>query len=87
MRLRSVLAVIALVAGVFLIDGPDSWARTGNAPWCAVVNLGAGGVSERCDFRTLEECVPHVIAGNRGFCNQNPGYEAKPARHRAKKPR
>jgi hypothetical protein len=25
-----------------------------------------------CRYRTVEECVPNVIAGNRGFCNLNP---------------
>jgi hypothetical protein len=25
-----------------------------------------------CHYRTIEEYVPNVIAGNRGFCNLNP---------------
>jgi hypothetical protein len=58
----------------------------GNAPWCAVQNLGTGDVEWDCEFRTVEECVPNVIAGNRGFCNINPGFvppvSARPARHR-----
>ena len=48
----------------------------GNAPWCAVQNLGTGDVEWDCEFRTVEECVPHVIAGNRGFCNLNPSWTA-----------
>jgi hypothetical protein len=31
-----------------------------------------GDVYWDCQYRTVEECVPNVIAGNRGFCNLNP---------------
>ncbi len=44
----------------------------GDAPWCAVISLGTGDVHWECYYRTMEECQPHVIAGNRGFCNLNP---------------
>jgi hypothetical protein len=58
----------------------------GNAPWCAVQNLGAGDIVWDCEFRSVEECAPHVIAGNRGFCNINPGFVpppyAAPIKHR-----
>ena len=58
----------------------------GNAPWCAVQNLGAGDIVWDCEFRSVEECAPHVIAGNRGFCNINPGFVpppyAAPVKHR-----
>jgi hypothetical protein len=46
----------------------------GNAPWCAVQNLGAGDVVWDCEYRSVAECQPQVIAGNRGFCNINPSY-------------
>jgi hypothetical protein len=39
-----------------------------------VQNLGAGDVVWDCEFRTAEACAPHVIAGNRGFCNINPSF-------------
>jgi hypothetical protein len=45
---------------------------SGDAPWCAVINLGMGDVSWDCRYRTVEECVPNVIGGDRGFCNLNP---------------
>ena len=51
----------------------------GNAPWCAVQSLGDGDVEWDCEFRTVEECVPNVIAGNRGFCNINPSWTGYPA--------
>lgn len=42
------------------------------APWCAVVAMGDGDMQWDCEFRSIEECRPHVIAGNRGWCNPNP---------------
>jgi hypothetical protein len=54
-----------------------------NAPWCAVISVGAGAVIWDCQYRTIEECVPNVLAGNRGFCNHNPRYEGPVARPRA----
>jgi len=44
----------------------------GDAPWCAVIEIGAGEIYWDCQYRTVEQCVPNVIAGNRGFCNVNP---------------
>jgi hypothetical protein len=61
----------AAAAAVAVFRVPASFAF-GNAPWCAVVNLGMGDVYWDCQYRTVEECVPNVIAGNRGFCNLNP---------------
>ena len=58
----------------------------GDAPWCAVIEIGAGEIYWNCQYRTIEDCVPDVIAGNRGFCNINPGFVppvwATPTRHR-----
>jgi hypothetical protein len=36
----------------------------GDAPWCAVYSVGRDAYWE-CQYRTVEECVPNVIAGNR----------------------
>ena len=44
------------------------------APWCAVLDMGSGGVYWDCQYRSVEECAPNVIAGNRGFCNPNPRF-------------
>jgi hypothetical protein len=62
----------------------------GDAPWCAVTEVGDGEVYWDCQYRTIEECVPNVIAGNRGFCNVNPygpgpganGTTTQPRRHK-----
>ena len=50
-------------------------AEAREAPWCAMQDIGWGTVIEDCSYWTLEQCVPQVIAGNRGFCNQNPRYQ------------
>ena len=42
------------------------------APWCAVISLGPGSVYWDCQYSSFEQCVPNVLAGNRGFCNHNP---------------
>jgi aspartate/methionine/tyrosine aminotransferase len=51
-----------------------------------LLGLGAGDVVWDCEFRSAEECAPHVIAGNRGFCNINPSFVpppyAAPIKHR-----
>ena len=62
--------IAALVAATSFGTSPSQ--AFGDAPWCAVVNIGAGDVYWDCQYRTIEECVPNVIAGNRGFCNLNP---------------
>ncbi len=49
------------------------------APWCAVVAMGDGDMQWDCEFRTIEECRPHVLAGNRGWCNSNPYLSAASA--------
>jgi len=81
-----VICVIIASAAALLLD-----LRAGQAyaqgRWCAVQSIGAGFVTETCSFQTLEQCVPEVIAGNRGFCKENmrwPGrYGAveRPKRH------
>ena len=63
---------------------PSSHAGTiGNAPWCAVVNQGMGDMVWDCEYWTEQQCVPNVLAGNRGFCNINPYY---PGRYSATPP-
>ena len=62
--------VAALAAATSFGTSPSH--AYGDAPWCAVINIGAGTVYWDCQYRTVEECVPNVLAGNRGFCNLNP---------------
>jgi hypothetical protein len=51
---------------------------SGDAPWCAVMQIGEGDGTWDCQYQTVEECMPHVIAGNRGNCSPNP-YGPSPA--------
>lgn len=64
------LAGSAFAAAMFL-EIPAGHAY-GDAPWCAVIDLGTGEAYWDCQYRTVEECAPNVVAGNRGFCNINP---------------
>ena len=62
--------IAALAAATSFGTSPSQ--AFGDAPWCAVINIGAGTVHWDCQYRTVEECVPNVLPGNRGFCNLNP---------------
>jgi Protein of unknown function (DUF3551) len=76
------ILVIAAVTAALLLDVRPSEAYY-QGPWCAGTNRGSGTFVYNCSMRTLEQCVPEVIAGNRGFCSPNPYYrgpEAAPAR-------
>jgi hypothetical protein len=46
----------------------------GVAPWCAVISMGRGDAYWDCQYSSVEQCVPNVLAGNRGFCNPNPAW-------------
>ena len=65
------IATAAAFACTMTFDVPASLAY-GDAPWCAVISSGTGDIHWDCYYRTVEECQPNVIAGNRGFCNLNP---------------
>ena len=58
MKSGLILAAAGLALSVCAAQGGSF----GNAPWCAVQNLGAGDVVWDCEFRTAEECAPNVIA-------------------------
>jgi hypothetical protein len=68
--IKLAMATAALVTGTLFVV--SAGLAFGNAPWCAVTTLGRGDVYWDCQYRTIEQCVPNVIAGNRGFCNLNP---------------
>jgi len=79
--------MLVIVAAAALLVGLRAGHAYGQGPWCAVQSIGAGFVTETCTFQTLEQCVPEVIAGNRGFCKENirwPGWHSgveRPKRH------
>ncbi len=69
---RIALALASLAAIVFFTVAPAKAQTYGNAPWCAVRELGTGEVQWDCEYYSAAECAPTVVAGNRGFCNVNP---------------
>jgi hypothetical protein len=71
-RISKLLFVTAALAVTMSAGPTPSRASGGNAPWCAVIDYGDGGVSWECVYRTFEECYPNVIAGNKGSCNVSP---------------
>jgi hypothetical protein len=77
--MNRILQAIAAAAAVFLFaTAPSDAAYIGNAPWCAVVNLGAGDVEWDCEYPSAAACAPNVVAGNRGFCQINPYFTPPP---------
>jgi hypothetical protein len=54
----------ALVSVVFGLQ-PAAAQYYASAPWCAVIELGPGSVYWDCQYRSIEECRPNVLAGNR----------------------
>ncbi len=84
---RLSLAAAGLAAAL-THTSPGHAGTIGNAPWCAVQNLGAGDIVWDCEFQTAEQCQPAAIAGNRGFCNLNPAspqYQPTPSAVRYRK--
>ena len=71
-------AVVAAGLAAGSIFGASAGHASNDAPWCAVINLGMGDARWDCRYRTVEECVPNVIAGDRGSCSPNP-YGSSPA--------
>lgn len=66
--------IFAAVVLVFLAFSPQPVAADYHeAPWCAVLGMGKG-VYWDCQYQSFEACRPNVLAGNRGWCNQNPYF-------------
>ena len=72
--MATAIQTAVVVAGLAIgsIFGAAATHAASDAPWCAVVNLGMGDARWDCRYRSVEECVPHVIAGDRGSCSPNP---------------
>jgi Protein of unknown function (DUF3551) len=82
---RILMAAAAIIA-VMSFGGRQAQAYGGH-PWCAVYNAGWFGEHWECEYDSIEACRPHILAGNRGFCNVNPYYKgpvtrAAPRHHR-----
>jgi len=80
---------ILLIAGAIMaaISFNPASAKAAEPPWCAVISVAEGAVYEDCQYWTFEACRSVVLAGNRGFCNNNPRWtgpvpSTKRARHK-----
>lgn len=85
MTIRKLLLAASILIAMAAFAPHAAEAR--EAPWCAMEVIGFGTVIEDCSYWTLEQCVPYVIAGNRGFCNQNPRWQGPwpPEQQRARR--
>jgi hypothetical protein len=73
---RVIFAIVAALASVAL-DSPQAVGV--EAPWCAVTKEGDHW---DCRYSSAAESQPNVVAGNRGWCNQNPYFVAVPTKCR-----
>jgi hypothetical protein len=76
MIIHRLLIAVGLLAAVLCLDARSSHAGLyGNARWCAVVDNGGGEMTWECEYDTVEDCMPAVIQGSRGFCQLNPYWK------------
>ncbi len=75
------MRALVLAAGAMMLLAGSAQAE-GNAPWCGVISMGWGNTVWDCRYRSIEQCRPHVLAGNRGFCV--PNYSTAPASRRSR---
>lgn len=74
------LNLVVAAASAWLAFGPQPAAADYyGAPWCAVVAAGDGDMQWHCEYQSIEDCRPNVLAGNRGWCNPNPYFVASNA--------
>ncbi len=78
-----ILCALAVVVAVTAFNYRPAQAK--ESPWCAVLTTSDASVYWDCQYRSFDDCLPHLYEGNRGFCNQNPRYEGpeQPARPRS----
>jgi hypothetical protein len=79
--MQTVIRVAIITAGLAsgtIIAQPAARA-SGDAPRCALTQLGEGAQAWDCQYETVQECTPVVTAGNRGSCTPNPYYSPPPA--------
>ena len=79
--------IVAALAALFALSAGDT--RADDGPWCAVISLGGGFVSENCSMPSFEVCRAEALRfGPTSFCRQNGyfrGYLAANTRYRVKK--
>ena len=81
MMAHTVFAV-AMALGYLAFSLPAAGADA--AAWCAVIK---GGEYWDCQYRSLEDCWPNVLGGNRGWCSPNPYVVAMPTESKGSRKR
>ena len=67
---KAAIVVAGLTAGSMF--GASTSYASGDAPWCAITEIGEGANQMDCQYETVQECLPSVLSGNRGHCSPNP---------------
>ena len=84
--MRKTVMLTALAALFVLSANP---ARAYDGPWCAVISVGGGFVSENCSMPSFEVCRAEAMRfGPTSFCRHNGyfrGYSSESTRYRTKK--
>jgi len=75
---RPVFAASALVAALWFGVAASRAGTYGDEPWCAVHDEGSGVMTWDCEFATVDDCSPAILAGNKGFCQRNPYWQPPP---------
>ena len=78
MRTATKVAVVGAGLTAGSMFGAPAGHASDHGAWCAVIEIGAGEGYWDSQYRMMQECVPNVLAGNRGTCTPNP-YESDPA--------
>ena len=73
---------VAMALGCLAFSLPAAGADA--AAWCAVIK---GGEYWDCQYRSLEDCWPNVLGGNRGWCSPNPYVVAMPTESKGSRKR
>ena len=71
--MKKILLAFGALALLAFVDAKPSAAYYEGA-WCAKVSIGAGAVSERCDFMRFEACRRFIPGQSTGMCVQNPRF-------------
>ncbi len=91
MRMSFATFAATMTVATFVASPASADWLFGNGPrfdggrWCAVMDTGAERAERDCTIDSIEVCRQMVIAGNRGFCVQNPayrGYAESPRRYK-----
>ena len=76
-------AIAAMTIGDMSFNARSVQAAEG--PWCALIAVAQGAVYEDSPIPHIRSCRSVVLAGNRGFCNQNPRWTGPVPTKRAKR--